>query len=263
MTFIDTRSERFYRRRLELTQATPDQPVDDEAVYLNVADAGDGATCRVRCRCRAITKGYGVYALAFRDDHGRSMPISATATTTTTTSYQQQPLLSVEWFYYEPYPDPCRGIEPRTFVQQLGEAVFIPAGCPHQVRNLKLRTFLIRNGLSTLFKDGPVAYKSYYLRCVFRFFTDFAYMGCIFIHHVYGMPGCAKSALCKEIQSAPGGLRDDRPIQSLLGDLIKGLCHAFVKVAELIDFQRCMYSCLEAVIWVGDEDEEKVLLWLL
>ncbi|KAK9121096.1 hypothetical protein Syun_018713 [Stephania yunnanensis] len=40
MTFIDTRSERFYdrlqRRRLELTQATPDQPVDDEAVYLNV-----------------------------------------------------------------------------------------------------------------------------------------------------------------------------------------------------------------------------------
>ncbi|KAK9151438.1 hypothetical protein Syun_009747 [Stephania yunnanensis] len=32
VTFIDTRLERFY-----LTQATPDQPVDDEAVYLNVA----------------------------------------------------------------------------------------------------------------------------------------------------------------------------------------------------------------------------------
>ncbi|KAJ0265790.1 Transcription factor jumonji [Hirschfeldia incana] len=28
------------------------------------------------------------------------------------------------------------GIEPWTFVQKLGEAVFIPAGCPHQVRNL-------------------------------------------------------------------------------------------------------------------------------
>ncbi|KAG6499453.1 hypothetical protein ZIOFF_039241 [Zingiber officinale] len=28
-------------------------------------------------------------------------------------------------------------IEPWTFVQKLGEAVFIPAGCPHQVRNLK------------------------------------------------------------------------------------------------------------------------------
>ncbi|KAK9148408.1 hypothetical protein Scep_007165 [Stephania cephalantha] len=35
VTFIDTRSERFYdklqRRHLELTKATPDQPVDDEA----------------------------------------------------------------------------------------------------------------------------------------------------------------------------------------------------------------------------------------
>ncbi|KAK2376102.1 lysine-specific demethylase JMJ25 [Trifolium repens] len=29
------------------------------------------------------------------------------------------------------------GIKPWTFVQKLGDAVFIPAGCPHQVRNLK------------------------------------------------------------------------------------------------------------------------------
>ncbi|XP_073058715.1 lysine-specific demethylase JMJ26-like isoform X2 [Primulina eburnea] len=29
------------------------------------------------------------------------------------------------------------GIEPWTFEQKLGESVFIPAGCPHQVRNLK------------------------------------------------------------------------------------------------------------------------------
>ncbi|XP_057516242.1 lysine-specific demethylase JMJ29-like [Amaranthus tricolor] len=29
------------------------------------------------------------------------------------------------------------GVEPWTFLQNLGEAVFIPAGCPHQVRNLK------------------------------------------------------------------------------------------------------------------------------
>ncbi|OIT03102.1 PREDICTED: lysine-specific demethylase JMJ25-like isoform X2 [Nicotiana attenuata] len=29
------------------------------------------------------------------------------------------------------------GIEPWTFVQKLGEAIFIPAGCPHQIRNLK------------------------------------------------------------------------------------------------------------------------------
>lgn len=32
----------------------------------------------------------------------------------------------------------CVGIEPWTFVQSLGDAVFIPAGCPHQVRNLKV-----------------------------------------------------------------------------------------------------------------------------
>uniref|UniRef100_A0A0A9ERL0 JmjC domain-containing protein n=1 Tax=Arundo donax TaxID=35708 RepID=A0A0A9ERL0_ARUDO len=31
------------------------------------------------------------------------------------------------------------GVEPWTFEQKLGEAVFIPAGCPHQVRNLKER----------------------------------------------------------------------------------------------------------------------------
>lgn len=31
------------------------------------------------------------------------------------------------------------GIEPWTFEQRLGESVFIPAGCPHQVRNLKVR----------------------------------------------------------------------------------------------------------------------------
>ncbi|PKI60530.1 hypothetical protein CRG98_019006 [Punica granatum] len=29
------------------------------------------------------------------------------------------------------------GIEPWTFIQKLGDAVFIPAGCPHQVRNVK------------------------------------------------------------------------------------------------------------------------------
>ncbi|KAL9998759.1 putative transcription factor C2H2 family [Helianthus debilis subsp. tardiflorus] len=34
------------------------------------------------------------------------------------------------------------GIEPWTFEQRLGEAVFIPAGCPHQVRNLKVQFLL-------------------------------------------------------------------------------------------------------------------------
>ncbi|KAK9134821.1 hypothetical protein Syun_014151 [Stephania yunnanensis] len=88
VTFVDTRSEWFYlqRRRLELTKATPDQPIDDEAVYFNVAVPGDGATFRVRQRCRAIMTGYGIYAEAIRDDHGRSRPISTTTTNTTTTT---------------------------------------------------------------------------------------------------------------------------------------------------------------------------------
>lgn len=34
------------------------------------------------------------------------------------------------------------GVEPWTFKQNLGEAVFIPAGCPHQVRNLKVKYLL-------------------------------------------------------------------------------------------------------------------------
>ncbi|KAK4490159.1 hypothetical protein RD792_000816 [Penstemon davidsonii] len=45
-----------------------------------------------------------------------------------------------------------------------------------------------------------------------------------------GIPGCAKSALCKEILGSSGGLGDDRPIHSLMGDLIKG--NYWGKVAE-------------------------------
>lgn len=30
------------------------------------------------------------------------------------------------------------GIEPWTFVQKQGDAVYIPAGCPNQVRNIKV-----------------------------------------------------------------------------------------------------------------------------
>lgn len=35
----------------------------------------------------------------------------------------------------------CSGVEPWTFVQKLGDAVFIPVGCPHQVRNIKVSYF--------------------------------------------------------------------------------------------------------------------------
>ncbi|GFY85759.1 RNAligase [Actinidia rufa] len=183
----------------------------------------------------------------------------------------------------------------------------------------KLRTFLIRNGLSILFKQGPAAYKTYYLRqmkiwntspgkqkqlskmldewAVYirrkygnkqlssstylteaePFLEQFAkrspenqvligsagslvraedFMAIVeggrdeegdleterevappspspsakdtvaknegLIVFFPGIPGCAKSALCKEILNAPGGLGDDRPVHSLMGDLIKG-----------------------------------------
>ncbi|KAG0542028.1 hypothetical protein BDA96_02G067700 [Sorghum bicolor] len=183
----------------------------------------------------------------------------------------------------------------------------------------KLRTFLIRNGLSTLFKDGPSAYRAYYLRQMKNWGTsankqrELSKMldeWAVFIRRKYGnkplssstylseaepfleqyakrspanqaligaagnlvqtgnflavldaerdeegdlradhgaapsspvstsvdvvpkteglivffpgIPGCAKSALCKEILNTPGGLGDDRPLHSLMGDLIKG-----------------------------------------
>nr|CAB3452233.1 unnamed protein product [Digitaria exilis] len=161
----------------------------------------------------------------------------------------------------------------------------------------KLRTFLIRNGLSTLFKDGPSAYRTYYLRAVYirrkygnkplssstylseaepfleqyakRSPSNQALIGAAgnlvqtenflaildaekdvegdlrsehgttpsspastsadvvpktegLIVFFPGIPGCAKSALCKEILNTPGGLGDNRPLHSLMGDLIKG-----------------------------------------
>lgn len=35
------------------------------------------------------------------------------------------------------------GVEPWTFEQHLGDAVFVPAGCPHQVRNRKVIKLLV------------------------------------------------------------------------------------------------------------------------
>ncbi|KAJ0877591.1 putative transcription factor & chromatin remodeling &Metalloenzymes JmjC family [Helianthus annuus] len=42
-------------------------------------------------------------------------------------------------------------IEPLTFKQKLGDAVFIPAGCPYQVRNLKVRIYIYMYHLCLLF----------------------------------------------------------------------------------------------------------------
>jgi hypothetical protein len=45
-----------------------------------------------------------------------------------------------------------------------------------------------------------------------------------------GIPGSAKSALCKELLNAPGGFGDDRPVHTLMGDLVKGIleCRFFL-----------------------------------
>ncbi|CAE5956836.1 unnamed protein product [Arabidopsis arenosa] len=183
----------------------------------------------------------------------------------------------------------------------------------------KLRTFLIRNGLSILFKEGPAAYKTYYLRqmkiwgtsdgkqkelCKMLdewaayirrkcgndqlssstylseaepFLEQYAkrspknqiligsagnlvrtedFLAIVdgdldeegdlvkkervtpatpepavkeavqkdegLIVFFPGIPGCAKSALCKELLNAPGGFGDDRPVHTLMGDLVKG-----------------------------------------
>ncbi|KAH6811024.1 RNAligase [Perilla frutescens var. hirtella] len=184
---------------------------------------------------------------------------------------------------------------------------------------MQIRTFLIRNGLSTLFKQGEAAYKAYYMRQMQKWNTSAAkqrqlskmldewavyirrkcghkslssstylseaepfleqyakrspqnqaligsagslvraedFMAIIeggrdeegdleperdiipssptpmvketiakdrgLIVFFPGIPGCAKSALCKEILGTPGRLGDDRPMHSLMGDLIKG-----------------------------------------
>ncbi|KAK8967645.1 hypothetical protein KSP40_PGU006807 [Platanthera guangdongensis] len=183
----------------------------------------------------------------------------------------------------------------------------------------KIRTFLIRNGLSILFKDGPAAYKTYYLRQMKIWGTSAGKQKelskmldewAIYIRRKYGnkqlssstylseaetfleqyakrspqnkalvgaagnlvraenflaiikgsrdeegdlhagedavlpsptstrfdmvtkdeglivffpgIPGCAKSALCKEILNTPGIFGDNRPVHSLMGDMIKG-----------------------------------------
>jgi hypothetical protein len=65
------------------------------------------------------------------------------------------------------------GVEPWTFEQYLGEAVFIPAGCPHQVRNRKVNKehnfilfFYIKNKIKGKLKNILPAINNAYLNLV-------------------------------------------------------------------------------------------------
>ena len=42
---------------------------------------------------------------------------------------------------------------------------------------------------------------------------------------ISGILGCANSALRRELFNALGGLENDRPMNSLMGDLIIGMIH--------------------------------------
>ncbi|PWZ13113.1 tRNA ligase 1 [Zea mays] len=67
-----------------------------------------------------------------------------------------------------------------------------------------------------------------------------------------GIPGCAKSALCKEILNTPGGLGDDRPFHSLMGDLIKGTDSNPFSLEALAVF---MFRVLQRVNHPGNLDK--------
>lgn len=67
-----------------------------------------------------------------------------------------------------------------------------------------------------------------------------------------GIPGCAKSALCREILKASGGLGDDRSVHSLMGDLIKG--KYWQKVAE--ECRKKPYS-----VMLADKNAPNIEVW--
>uniref|UniRef100_A0A7N1A6Z7 tRNA ligase phosphodiesterase domain-containing protein n=1 Tax=Kalanchoe fedtschenkoi TaxID=63787 RepID=A0A7N1A6Z7_KALFE len=67
-----------------------------------------------------------------------------------------------------------------------------------------------------------------------------------------GIPGCAKSALCREILKASGDLGDDLPVHSLMGDLIKG--KYWQKVAE--ECRKRPYS-----VMLADKNAPNIEVW--
>jgi len=95
-----------------------------------------------------------------------------------------------------------------------------------------------------------VVYFSVYVVCFdisFNLFSSDFYN----INVFSGIPGSAKSALCKELLNAPGGFGDDRPVHTLMGDLVKGIleCRFFLVKTALVS-QFAMPS--HAIFYIRD-----------
>lgn len=63
-----------------------------------------------------------------------------------------------------------------------------------------------------------------------------------------GIPGCAKSVLCRELLNVPSAFGDDRDVQSLMGDLTKGinsnyLLHSVAQNFRNVQFVLSFSSC--------------------
>ncbi|MCE3051884.1 hypothetical protein HAX54_051130 [Datura stramonium] len=102
--------------------------------YLNLA-------LRLPDSCSKPDLGPKAYiAYGFPMELGRGDSVSLTKLHYAVTDTVVHPILDETFYLSTDHKNRLKeeyGIEPWSFVQKLGEAVFIPAGCPHQVRNLK------------------------------------------------------------------------------------------------------------------------------
>ncbi|KAK9112045.1 hypothetical protein Scep_019564 [Stephania cephalantha] len=256
MTFIDTRSERFYdrlqRRRLELTQATPDQPVDDEAVYLNVADPSASTSQMPKMVPRAefdIVADQLQKVMAFmHQQFGMTMDGAGIS--------QPQP---------PPPPPPHDQQQP----PQID-----PADPPQQGDNVERETqeWLTRDEhLDVTFACLRYAHFAVemFVKVNEQRLQELALslaLKCLSFDFVGTSLDESSEEFGTVLSAWRPVLEDPSNLQIFFDYYAITKPPISKEVAELIGFQRCMHSCLEyleAVPWVGDEEEEKVLLWLL
>ncbi|KAK9128635.1 hypothetical protein Syun_017432 [Stephania yunnanensis] len=190
-----------HRRRLELTQATPDQPVDDEAVYLNVA--GECPKGRV----------YGLGSLG-RKKRRYADPGASTSQMTE--------------------------MVPRAEFDVVAEQLRKVMAFMHQ----HLGMTMDGAGLSQPQPPPPPPPPHDKQQPQQIDLADLPQQG---------------DNECQVVLSLLSAKRYKMLLVAL--EMIgrsRVLWVILSKVVELIGFQRCMHSCLEAVPWVGDEEEEKL-----